>query len=292
MDEEENQDETQDNGVPVFDPSVVGGITNYGTTSWGLPDNFVYPTRRYIGAATPELEQMSRGNIFRGGDTGEDEDIWNLPPVGRFGKVSPGRFKERLGRGQGGYEQYNGPNLIGPSGKIERSPYSLDNSSVLGELMSLGDRERKVFLRYAYALGLYSTKQGPSSTGTQSRDVSAWRQLLLVSNAKGYTWDMTLNLMVNDPQIAQSSPGSSGSGGRRIGTSDELAMVFANATHEMLGRAPTNKEVNDYIRAYRSGGMSASATAETLVTENAGPEEDAYGYAQMAELLTRMLGGS
>lgn len=291
MADDNTTDDNQDETIPTFDPSAISGVTNYGTTSWGLPDNYVYPTRRYVGSVTPELEQLSRPNIFRGGDSGED-DIFDLPPVGRFGRISPGKTKRQLGGSKTGYEQYNGPNLIGPSGKIERSPYGLDNSSVLGELMTLNDKERKIFLKYAYAIGLYDTKQGPSATGTQSRDVRAWRQLLLQSNAKGYTWDLTLNSLINDPQVGKYSPGSGGSGGRRIGTSDELAMVFANATHQMLGRAPTNKEVGDYVRAYRSGGMSASATAETLVTESAGPEEDAYGYAQMAELLTRMLGGS
>lgn len=284
-----NEDNTDQPTEPSATPSTIdwGALVaaDSGSTTWGLPEGYNYPERPYLGASTPELEQSSLPNI-------------TITPVKRTVERLPsGRRIRTPEESGGGNPVYRGSNLVGPDGKIVRDPYMLDNSSVVGELFS-GDmsniRVRRGVMNVLYSLGMYSSTTGPSTTGTQSRDISAFRQLLLLSNSMGYTWDVTLTMLQSNPDFTRATNGSygaGGGGGRRAGTDDELALVFANATHDMLGRAPTNKEVRDYIRAYRSGGMSPTATAQTLVSESAGPEEDAYGYAQMAELMTRMLGG-
>lgn len=254
-------------------------------SSWSLPGDFKYPVRPYGGATKPELEESSRPNVrYVAGRSARQF------PSGRGGR----RFERDVAEATPDSYKYDGPNLIGQSGLVEQGPYSLDSSSIVGELVGIGNAaQRRVILKTLYALGFYESKTGPSMTGTQSRDISAFRQLLLTANSQGYTWDIVLSTIINDPEYAKMAKGyaSGGGGGGRLGTDNELAMVFANATHNMLGRAPTNKEIDQYIRAYRSGGMSASATAETIVSEKSGPEEDAYGYAQMAELMNKMIGG-
>lgn len=299
-----NQDENQDEPtVPVMEPNwgALVAAESGSSSSWGLPEGYRYPKRPYRGAASPELEQSSIPNVsYVGGGASRGAAPRRGASDGFGGRIweqSGRRFMRGDEPGGGGDGVYEGPNLVGADGRIVRSSYTLDNSSVVGEMFmgEMGNvKSRRAILNILYSMGMYSTQQGPSSTGTQSRDISAFRQLLLQSNAMGYTWDVALSKIMADPEFTQMTRGrygAGGGGGGRAGSDDELALVFANATHDMLGRAPTNKEIRQYISAYRSGGMSATATAQTLVSETAGPEEDAYGYAQMAELMTRMLGG-
>lgn len=187
---------------------------------------------------------------------------------------------------------YSGQNLVNEEGVIERAPYNLSTSEeVNGVLSELSDSDRRTLLNFLYAKGFYDTESGPTATGLSSRDQQAVAKLLFVANIQGVTWRLAMDYVANNPLFTNPNISASGAGGRRIPPEEELRLVMTDATHRMLGRAPTPGEVARYIDIYKSGNLSPTSAAEVAVERTAGPEEEAYGFAQMAQLLSRLLGG-
>ena len=193
---------------------------------------------------------------------------------------------------------YVGQNLVNKDGVLVRGQYSEDEA--FSEIARFGTpAERSAVLNRLAALGLYG-KSKPSSTGTQTRDISAVKNAMLYANAEGVTLDRALDLMAADPNIKAKV-----AGGARVRTTakQDLRQVFKQAAGSVLGRQLSDAEVEKFVRSYNAMevseamGGAAAPTAQTAAleaVEASNPEEAGamkmLGYADVIDQLMKGLG--
>jgi len=191
-------------------------------------------------------------------------------------------------------EGFVGQQLINKDGVVERGQYSDDEAyAELAKFKSVA--ARKQFLNTLYAVGVYG-KQKPSDTGFAPRDISAMQQALKWANWKGRTVDVAAPMMLAEIGPVQ-VPGA------RIRTTpkQDLQSVFAKAASSVLGRQPSQKELDKFIRAYNQqevteaqGGAIApniSVAAEEAARAAAPEEADAMGALTLTNIFDNMIKG-
>jgi hypothetical protein len=202
-------------------------------------------------------------------------------PRGRSGGGAPRDYRQIAGY------IYTGQNLVGESGVIERAPYEPMRDSY-DELSKLELTDRLGLLNDLYNRGFYNGKQKPTDTGLNPSDQYAMANLLDSANTEyGRTWKVALKF------VRQDYPGRGGAGGRRTPRQDIRATLDDRAV-EALGRKFTNEEVNSLIaqiqqRESAGDKTSLGTMAEAAVAGAAQPEQQAFRFAQVADLFNEML---
>jgi hypothetical protein len=200
---------------------------------------------------------------------------------GRSGGGAPRDYRQIAGY------IYTGQNLVGESGVIERAPYEPMRDSIT-ELSKLDATDRSQLLNDLYNRGFYEGKRRPSETGLEPADQYAMGNLLDSANTEyGRTWKVALKF------VRQDYPGRGGAGGRRTPRQDIRATLDDRAV-EALGRKFTNEEVNSLIaqiqqRESAGDKTSLGTMAEAAVAGAAQPEQQAFRFAQVADLFNEML---
>lgn len=191
---------------------------------------------------------------------------------------------------------YIGQGLVDKDGVLVRGQYSEDEA--FSEIARFGTpAERLAKLNRLAALGLYG-KSKPSSTGTQTRDISAVKNAMLYANAEGVTLDRAIDLMAADPNIKAKV-----AGGARVRTTakQDLRQVFKQAAGSVLGRQLSDAEVEKFVRSYNAmevseamGGAAAPSvqTAALQAVQAKAPDEAAaMGALQLAQLMDQSIKG-
>lgn len=237
------------------------------------------------------------------GGAGTPREITS-PPAGQFQayqQAEPGAFqyvqeggmgtRTRTGGGspvQSGAMSkllYYGNNLVNERGQIERKPYDAPKEAY-AELAKLATADRIALQTELYQRRFYRGKSKPSTTGFDPADVDAMKELLNTSNEYGYNWKTSLNF------VRQEFP-ASGSGSRGP-SKKEIRKSLDERAVEALGRKFTDAEVESLIAqvqqksaAGESGGLSM--ISEDVVSGAATGEQQAYRFAQVADLFNDML---
>lgn len=180
---------------------------------------------------------------------------------------------------------YYGQNLVNEKGQIERKPYDAPKEAY-AELAKLNPTDRAALQTELYQRNFYRGKTRPSSTGFNPADIEAMKDLLLTSNEYGYNWKTSLNF------IRQEYP-ASGSGSRGPSKMDTRKSLDEKAI-EALGRKFTDAEVESLIaqvqqRSAAGESGSLSTISENVVAGAATGEQQAYRFAQVADLFNQML---
>jgi len=180
---------------------------------------------------------------------------------------------------------YYGNNLVNERGQIERKPYDAPKEAY-AELAKLATADRIALQTELYQRRFYRGKSKPSTTGFDPADVDAMKELLNTSNEYGYNWKTSLNF------VRQEFP-ASGSGSRGP-SKKEIRKSLDERAVEALGRKFTDAEVESLIAqvqqksaAGESGGLSM--ISEDVVSGAATGEQQAYRFAQVADLFNDML---
>jgi hypothetical protein len=180
---------------------------------------------------------------------------------------------------------YYGNNLVNERGQIERKPYDAPKEAY-AELAKLATADRIALQTELYQRRFYRGKSKPSTTGFDPADVDAMKELLNTSNEYGYNWKTSLNF------VRQEFP-ASGSGSRGP-SKKEIRKSLDERAVEALGRKFTDVEVESLIAqvqqksaAGESGGLSM--ISEDVVSGAATGEQQAYRFAQVADLFNDML---
>jgi hypothetical protein len=180
---------------------------------------------------------------------------------------------------------YYGNNLVNERGQIERKPYDAPKEAY-AELAKLATADRIALQTELYQRRFYRGKSKPSTTGFDPADVDAMKELLNTSNEYGYNWKTSLNF------VRQEFP-ASGSGSRGP-SKKEIRKSLDERAVEALGRKFTDAEVESLIAqvqqksaAGESGGLSM--ISEDVVSGAATGEQQAYRFAQVADLFNQML---
>lgn len=197
---------------------------------------------------------------------------------------------------------YVGQELVDSKGVIARGQYRDDEA--YNELAKLGtSAERAAFLNILAANGVYGNSK-PTSTGFESRDLSAMQEAMRYANAKGVTLDVAVRLMAVDPAVKAWRSGMTGGGARiRTTAKEDLRSVFRQATAQVLGRDLSDAELERFVKSYNAaevreatGGPAAPSvqTAAMQAAEAAAPEEAGamkmLGYADVVDQLMKGLG--
>lgn len=180
---------------------------------------------------------------------------------------------------------YYGQNLVNETGQIERKPYDASREAY-AELAKLNPTDRAALQTELYQRNFYSSKTRPSSTGFNPADVDAMKNLLLTSNEYGYNWKTSMNF------IRQDYPGSGG-GSRGPSKMDTRKSLDEKAV-EALGRKFTDEEIESLITQVQQKSIakesgSLSTISENVVAGAATGEQQAYRFAQVADLFNQML---
>jgi hypothetical protein len=180
---------------------------------------------------------------------------------------------------------YYGQNLVNEKGQIERKPYDASREAY-AELAKLNPTDRAALQTELYQRNFYSSKTRPSSTGFNPADVDAMKNLLLTSNEYGYNWKTSMNF------IRQDYPGSGG-GSRGPSKMDTRKSLDEKAV-EALGRKFTDEEIESLITQVQQKSIakesgSLSTISENVVAGAATGEQQAYRFAQVADLFNQML---
>lgn len=180
---------------------------------------------------------------------------------------------------------YYGSNLVNERGQIERKPYDAPKEAY-AELAKLAVADRIALQTELYQRNFYRGKSKPSTNGFDPADVDAMKELLNTSNEYGYNWKTSLNF------VRQEFP-ASGSGSRGP-SKKEIRKSLDERAVEALGRKFTDVEVESLIAqvqqksaAGESGGLSM--ISEDVVSGAATGEQQAYRFAQVADLFNDML---
>lgn len=242
-----------------------------GTTGpYALPENFKFPARQLKAGAQYQSNPQMIKYLVR---TGIDANGWS----------------------------YVGPRLVDADGNIVRDQYDA-TTEAYQELASMSQADRRDFLKTLHQRGLYDSGE-PSSYGFSSSDISATGKAMLYANSVGRTLDSAVI------QLAQDFPAvKSGGTSFRRAAADDLRSVVVQVFHQQLGRKPSKKDIDNFISAYRSaetgemagaagsGAYDQAASAQTIaekqVQKTYQPEQDAYGFVQMAQMFERMLRGA
>lgn len=180
---------------------------------------------------------------------------------------------------------YYGQNLVNETGQIERKPYDASREAY-AELAKLNPLDRAALQTELYQRNFYGSKTRPSSTGFNPADVDAMKNLLLTSNEYGYNWKTSMNF------IRQDYPGSGG-GSRGPSKMDTRKSLDEKAV-EALGRKFTDEEIESLITQVQQKSIakesgSLSTISENVVAGAATGEQQAYRFAQVADLFNQML---
>jgi hypothetical protein len=227
------------------------------------------------------------------------------PPSAQFGayqQAEPGAFqyvqqgggmgtRSRTGGGSpvqsGPMSQllYYGKNLVNEKGQIERKPYDAPKEAY-AELAKLAPEDRAALQTELYQRNFYRGKTRPSTTGFNPADIEAMKELLLTSNEYGYNWKTSMNF------VRQDFPGS-GSGRRGPSKMDTRKSLDDKAI-EALGRKFTDAEVESLIQQVQQKSVAGESGSLSTISENvvagaATGEQQAYRFAQVADLFNEML---
>jgi hypothetical protein len=180
---------------------------------------------------------------------------------------------------------YYGQNLVNERGQIERKPYDATKEAY-SELAKLNPTDRAALQTELYQRRFYRSKSRPSTTGFNPADVDAMKELLLASNEYGYNWKTSLNF------IRQEYP-ASGSGRKGPSKMDTRKSLDEKAV-EALGRKFTDAEIESLIQQVQQKSVSGKSGSLATISENvvagaATGEQQAYRFAQVADLFNQML---
>lgn len=180
---------------------------------------------------------------------------------------------------------YYGQNLVNEKGQIERKPYDAPKEAY-AELAKLNPTDRATLQTELYQRNFYRGKTRPSSTGFNPADIEAMKDLLLTSNEYGYNWKTSLNF------IRQDYP-TSGSGSRGPSKMDTRKSLDEKAI-EALGRKFTDAEIESLIAQVQQKSAAGESGSLSTISENvvagaATGEQQAYRFAQVADLFNQML---
>lgn len=194
---------------------------------------------------------------------------------------------------------YTGQNLVDSNGVIVRGQYVVggDSDEAYSELARYDSKERQAFLVSLYNVGLYGRSK-PSVTGLASKDLSAVREAMLYANHKGVTLDVAKMLLATE----YGRGGMGGAGVRvRPTAKQDLAEVYKQVSLSTIGRAPTQAEINKFVRAYQAqeateqlGGQrapNAQVAAQAQVQARNPEEAAAMGALQLANLFDQAVKG-
>lgn len=238
------------------------------------------------------------------GSAGTPREI-SAPPAEQFGayqQAEPGAFqyvqqgdtmgtRSRTGGGspiQSGPMSkllYYGQNLVNEKGQIERKPYDAPKEAY-AELAKLAPLDRAALQTELYQRNFYRGKSRPSTTGFNPADIEAMKELLLTSNEYGYNWKTSMNF------VRQDFP-ASGSGRRGPSKMDTRKSLDERAV-EALGRKFTDAEVESLIQQVQQKSVAGESGSLSTISENvvagaATGEQQAYRFAQVADLFNQML---
>jgi hypothetical protein len=180
---------------------------------------------------------------------------------------------------------YYGSNLVNERGQIERKPYDAPKEAY-AELAKLGVADRIALQTELYQRNFYRGKSKPSTNGFDPADVDAMKELLNTSNEYGYNWKTSLNF------VRQEFP-ATGSGSRGPSKMDVRKSLDERAV-EALGRKFTDEEIGSLITQVQQKSIakesgSLSTISENVVAGAATGEQQAYRFAQVADLFNDML---
>jgi hypothetical protein len=149
--------------------------------------------------------------------------------------------------------------------------------------------DRLALLKDLYNRRFYDGKRKPSETGLEPADLNAMGNLLDSANTEyGRTWNVALKF------IRQDYPSSGGSGGGRRTPRQDIRATLDDRAVEALGRKFTDDEVNSLItqiqqRESAGDKTSLGTMAESAVSGAAQEEQQAFRFAQVADLFNEML---
>jgi hypothetical protein len=180
---------------------------------------------------------------------------------------------------------YYGKNLVNEKGQIERKPYDAPKEAY-AELAKLLPLDRAALQAELYQRDFYRGKARPSTTGFNPADIDAMKELLLTSNEYGYNWKTSLNF------VRQEFPGSGG--GRKAPSKMDTKKSLDEKAVEALGRKFTDAEIESLIQQVQQKSVAGESGSLATISENvvagaAAGEQQAYRFAQVADLFNQML---
>lgn len=188
---------------------------------------------------------------------------------------------------------YVGQNLVSADGTITRGQYDPSNEAY-SELAKMPVAERLSFLNSLQSRGLYGSSR-PSTTGFDSKDLTAMGEFLRFANAQGVTAD------VAHSQLLTMFPAQGGGRAIRTTAKTDIRAVFKNTTRQLLGRDLSPDEIEKFVRAYEgkeiteaTGGMKAPSianAAEEAVQQQYSGEAQAMGMANLMDILDKKIKG-
>jgi hypothetical protein len=205
-------------------------------------------------------------------------------------EITSARAREIAGPTSFGYV---GQNLVNSDGTITRGQYDPSNEAY-SELARMPVAERLGFLNSLKSRGLYGSSS-PSTTGFDSKDLTAMGEFLRFANAQGVTADVAQSqLLTMFPAVGS---------GRTIRTTAkaDIRAVFQNTTRQLLGRDLSQDEIEKFVKAYEgkeitegSSGVKAPSianAAEETVQQQFGGEAQAMGMANLMDILDKKIKG-
>ena len=188
---------------------------------------------------------------------------------------------------------YIGQNLVNGDGIMVRGQYDPSNEAY-SELAKMPVAERQSFLNSLQSRGLYGSSK-PSTTGFDSKDLSAMGEFLRFANAQGVTAD------VAQSQLLTMFPASGSGKAIRTTAKTDIRAVFKNTTRQLLGRDLSPDEIEKFVRAYEGkeitearGGVKAPSianAAEAAVQQQYGGEAQAMGMANLMDIMDKKIKG-
>jgi hypothetical protein len=179
---------------------------------------------------------------------------------------------------------YYGTNLVNEKGQIERKPYDAPKEAY-AELAKLAPADRAALQTELYQRNFYRGKSKPSTGGFDPADIDAMKELLNTSNEYGYNWRTSMNF------VRQEFPSAKGPSGP---TKMEVRKSLDERAVEALGRKFTDEEIGSLITQVQQKSIAGEAGALSTISENvvsgaAVGEQQAYRFAQVADLFNNML---
>jgi hypothetical protein len=205
-------------------------------------------------------------------------------------EITSARARELTGSSSFGY---TGQNLVNGDGYIARGQYDPSNEAY-SELARMPVAERLTFLNSLKSRGLYGSSK-PSTTGFDSKDLSAMGEFLRFANAQGVTAD------VAHSQLLSMFPAVGSGKVIRTTAKADIRAVFKNTTRQLLGRDLNPDEIEKFVKAYEGkeitegrGGVKAPSianAAEEAVQQQYGGEAQAMGMADLMDLMDKKIKG-
>lgn len=158
------------------------------------------------------------------------------------------------------------------------------------ELSSLDDITRRNVQQTLYRKGWYGSRK--PGNGYSDSDRNAMSDLLYLSNAEGYTWDVMLTQIERAPDVEAR-------GGRDKPSSADLTEILQRTALDTIGKRLDDKTVSNMVSTYQ--GVYTGATTETppsadvffqnRIEKKYGTENDAHKYLNAISNVAKILGG-